>query len=89
MKTNDAGPSPGSISYEVTSREKTYPLPEFTQDELVAMVEAIDALSRELNFVSLEERAAVVKVAEVLLANNLVTPEYARYLRHTYQLRVD
>jgi len=53
------------------------------------MVEAIDALSRELNFVSLEERAAVVKVAEVLLANNLVTPEYARYLRHTYQLRVD
>jgi len=62
-------------------------LPEFSQNELVAVVEAIEAVCREQNFVSLEEKSAAVKVAKVLLANNLVSTEYARYLRHTYQLQ--
>jgi len=87
MKTNDALSSSGSFSHEVSQMERTYPLPEFTQDELVAVVEAIEAVCREQNFVSLDEKNAAVKVAEVLLANNLVSPEYARYLRHTYHLQ--
>jgi hypothetical protein len=86
MKTNDEVCSPGSLSHEVTPQEKTYPLPEFTQAELIALVEAIETLFREQNFVSVDEKKAGVKVAEVLLANNLVSPEYARYLRHTYEL---
>jgi hypothetical protein len=87
MKTNDEVQSPGSLSLQVTPQEKTYPLPEFTQNELVAVVEAIETLFREQNFVSADEKRAGVKVAEVLLANNLVSPEYARYLRHTYELK--
>jgi hypothetical protein len=87
MKTNDEVQSPGSSSLQVTPQEKTYPLPEFTQNELVAVVEAIETLFREQNFVSADEKRAGVKVAEVLLANNLVSPEYARYLRHTYELK--
>jgi hypothetical protein len=87
MKTNDAVGSLGSLSHEVTPQEKTYQLPEFTQNELMAVVEAIETLSREQNFVSADEKKAGVKVAGVLLANNLVSPEYARYLRHTYGLR--
>jgi hypothetical protein len=87
MKTNDALRCQVSISYEVTPQEKTYSLPEFTQDELIAVVEAIETLSREQNYVTLDERNAAVKVAGVLLANNLVSPEYARYLQHTYALR--
>lgn len=87
MKTNDAVGSPSSMSHQVTPPEKTYPLPQFTQNELIAVVEAIETLSREQNFVSADEKRAGIKVAEVLLANNLVSPEYARYLRHTYSLR--
>jgi hypothetical protein len=87
MKTNDAVRSPGALSHEVTPREKTYLLPEFTEDELIALVEAIETLFREQNFVSADERKAGVKIAEVLLSNNLVSPEYERYLRHTYGLR--
>jgi hypothetical protein len=87
MKTNDEVQSRGSLSLQVTPQEKTYPLPEFTQNELVAVVEAIETLFREQNFVSADEKRAGVKVAEVLLANNLVSPEYARYLRHTYDLK--
>jgi hypothetical protein len=87
MKTNDAFSSSSALSQEVSPQEKTYPLPEFTQNELVAVVEAIETVFREQNFVSSEERNAAVKVAEVLLANNLVSPEYARYLRHMYELR--
>ena len=87
MKTNDAVGSPSSMSHQVTPREKTYPVPEFTQNELIAVVEAIETLSREQNFISSDEKNAGVKVAEVLLANNLVSPEYARYLRNTYGLR--
>ena len=87
MKTNDAVGSPNSTFNQVTPREKTYPLPEFTQNELIAVVEAIETLSREQNFVSPDEKKAGVKVAEVLLANNLVSPEYERYLRQTYGLR--
>ncbi|MBV8215026.1 MAG: hypothetical protein JOZ08_17605 [Verrucomicrobia bacterium] len=87
MKTNDAVSNSGSLSHEVSPAEKTYLLPEFTQRELVAVVEAIETVFREQNFVFLEEKNAAVKVAEVLLANNLVSPDYARYLRHTYQLQ--
>ena len=87
MKTNDALSTTRSLSHEVTPKEKTYPLPEFTQDELVAVVEAIETVFREQNFVSADEKKAGVKIAEVLLANNLVSPEYAQYLRHTYGLR--
>ena len=87
MKTNDALNCSGSLSHEVTLPEKTYPLPEFTKNELVAVIEAIETVFREQNFVSADEKKAGVKVAEVLLANNLVSPEYARYLRHTYQLQ--
>lgn len=87
MKTNDEVHSPGSLSLQVTLQEKTYPLPEFTRNELMAVVEAIETLFREHNFVSADEKKAGVKVAEVLLANNLVSPEYARYLRHMYELR--
>jgi hypothetical protein len=87
MKTNDAVSSFGSLSHKVSPVEKTYPLPEFTQNELVAIVEAIETVFREQNFVSIEEKNAAVKVGEVLLANNLVSPEYARYLRHTYGLQ--
>jgi hypothetical protein len=87
MKTNDAIGGPSSMSYQVTPPEKTYPLPQFTQNELIAVVEAIETVFREQNFVSADEKKAGVKVAEVLLANNLVSPEYARYLRHTYGLR--
>jgi hypothetical protein len=87
MKTNDAIGSPCSMSHQLTAPEKTYPLPQFTQNELIAVVEAIEAVSREQNFVSADEKKAAIKVAEVLLANNLVSPEYERYLRHTYGLR--
>jgi hypothetical protein len=87
MKTNDGLSSSGSLSHEVSPVEKTYPLPEFTQNEMVAVVEAIETVIREQNFVSLDEKNAASKVAEVLLANNLVSPEYARYLRYTYQLQ--
>lgn len=87
MKTNDAIGSSSSMPHELTAPEKTYQLPQFTQNELIAVVEAIETLSREQNFVSVEEKQAGVKVAGVLLANNLVSPEYARYLRHTYGLR--
>lgn len=87
MKTNDALSPTRSLSHEVTPIEKTYPLPEFTQNELVAVVEAIETVFREQNFVSADEKKAGVKIAEVLLANNLVSPEYARYLRGTYGLR--
>jgi hypothetical protein len=87
MKTNDAVGSPSSISDEVTPRAKTYSLPEFTQNELIAVVEAIETLFREQNFVSSDEKNAGFKIAEVLLANNLVSPDYERYLRHTYGLR--
>jgi hypothetical protein len=86
MKTNDAIGSPSSMPDRLTAAEKTYPLPQFTQNELIAVVEAIETLSREQNFVSADEKQAGVKVAGVLLANNLVSPEYARYLRHTYGL---
>ena len=87
MKTNDGLSSSSSLSQEVSPVEKTYSLPEFTQNELVAVVEAIETVFREQNFVSLDEKNAAVKVAEVLLANNLVSPAYARYLRHAYQLQ--
>ena len=87
MKTNDGLSSSGSLSHEVSPVEKTYPLPEFTQNEMVAVVEAIETVIREQNFVSLDEKNAASKVAEVLLANNLVSPAYARYLRHAYQLQ--
>jgi hypothetical protein len=87
MKTNDELTSSSSLSHQVSPVEKTYPVPGFTQDELVAVVEAIETVFREQNFVSLEEKNVAVKVAEVLLTNNLVSPEYARYLRHTYQLQ--
>ena len=87
MKTNDAVRSPVPLSYEMTAPEKTYLLPEFTQEELLAVVEAIETVFREQNFVSADEKKAGVKFAEVLLANNLVSPEYARYLRHTYGIR--
>jgi hypothetical protein len=87
MKTNDAISTTRSLSHEVTSIEKTYPLPEFTQNELVAVVEAIETVFREQNFVSADEKRAGVKIAEVLLANNLVSPIYAQYLRRTYGLR--
>jgi hypothetical protein len=87
MKTNDALNNSGSLSDEVALPEKKYPLPEFTKNELIAVVEAIETLFREQNFVSADEKNAGVKVAEVLLANNLVSPEYARYLRHMYELR--
>ena len=87
MKTNDAIGSPSSMPRQLTAPEKTYQLPQFTQNELIAVVEAIETLSREQNFVSTDEKNAAVKVAEVLLANNLVSPEYARYLNHTYGLR--
>jgi hypothetical protein len=87
MKTNDGLSSSSSLSHEVSPVEKTYLLPEFTQNELFAVVEAIETVFREQNFVSLDEKNAAVKVAEVLLANNLVSPAYARYLRHTYQLQ--
>jgi hypothetical protein len=87
MKTNDAIASPSSISHKATPQEKTYPLPEFTQNELIAVVEAIETLFREQNFVSSDEKNAGLKIAEVLLANNLVSPDYERYLRHTYGLR--
>ena len=89
MKTNDAVSSSSSLSHEVSPVEKTYLLPEFTQNELVAVVEAIETVFREQNFVSLDEKTAAAKVAEVLLTNNLVSAVYARYLRQTYQLRVD
>ena len=87
MKTNDAVGSPSAMSHQVSPPEMTYPLPEFTLNELIAVVEAIETLSREQSFVSVDEKKAAIKVAEVLLANNLVSPEYARYLRHTYGLR--
>lgn len=87
MKTNDAIGNPSSGSHQLTAPEKTYPLPQFTQNELIAVVEAIETVFREQNFVSADEKQAGVKVAEVLLGNNLVSPEYARYLRHTYGLR--
>jgi hypothetical protein len=87
MKTNDALNSSGSLSDEVAPPEKRYSLPEFTKNELIAVVEAIETLFREQNFVSADEKNAGVKVAEVLLANNLVSPEYAQYLRHMYELR--
>ena len=87
MKTNDGLNSSSSLSQEVSLVEKTYLLPEFTQNELVAVVEAMETVFREQNFVSLDEKNAAVKVAEVLLANNLVSPAYARYLRHAYQLQ--
>ena len=87
MKTDDAIGSPSSISHKATPREKTYSLPEFTQNELIAVVEAIETLVREQNFVSSDEKQAGLKIAEVLLANNLVSPDYERYLRHTYDLR--
>ena len=87
MKTNNAVGGPSSTSHQQIPGEKTYPLPEFTQNELIAVVEAIETVFREQNFVSADEKKAGVKVAEVLLANNLVSPEYARYLRHTYGLR--
>lgn len=89
MKTNDGLSSSSSVSQQASPGVKTYSLPEFTQNELVAVVEAIETVFREQNFVSLDEKTAAAKVAEVLLTNNLVSPVYARYLRQTYQLRVD
>ena len=88
MKTNDAVRSPGPLSYEMTAPEKTYLLPEFTQEELLAVVEAIETVFREQNFVSADEKKAGGKIAEVLLTNNLISPEYAQYLRQTYGLRI-
>jgi hypothetical protein len=87
MKTNDGLNSSSSLSQEVSPVEKTYSLPEFTQNELVSVVEAIETVFMEQNFVSLDEKNSAVKVAEVLLANNLVSPAYARYLSHAYQLQ--
>ena len=84
MKTNDGVNS--AVSHDVTPGDKTYPLPEFTQNELLAVVEAIETVLREQHFLSSDEKNAAVKVAEVLLANNLVSPEYARYLRDTYEV---
>jgi hypothetical protein len=89
MKTNDGPSSSSSLPPAVSPVVKTYPLPEFTQNELVAVVEAIETVFREQNFVSLDEKTAAAKVAEVLLTNNLVSAVYARYLRQTYQLQVD
>ena len=86
MKTNDAVGSPNSTSDQVTPREKTYPLPEFTQNELLAVVEAIETIFREQHFISPDEKSVGLKIAAVLLANNLVSPQYARYLCHTYGL---
>lgn len=84
MKTNDAVGSPNSASNQVTPREKTYPLPEFTQNELLAVVEAIETVFREQNFISPDEKSVGLKIAAVLLANNLVSSQYAQYLLHAY-----
>jgi hypothetical protein len=85
MKTNDAVNH--SVAPEAAPADKTYSLPELTRNELLAVVEAIETVLREQYFVSPDEKSVGVKVAEVLLANDLVSPEYARYLRNTYQLQ--
>ena len=84
MKANDAVGSPNWTSNQVTPREKTYPLPEFTQNELLAVVEAIEIVFREQNFISPDEKSVGLKIAAVLLVNNLVSSQYAQYLLHTY-----
>ena len=75
-----------STSHDPLPSEKTYSLPDFTHNELIAVVEAFETVFREHNFLPSDERNAGAKVAEVLLAHDLVSQQYARYLRSTYHL---